>query len=78
MLPKVRRKNKSKQIKLHQTERLLHRKENHQQKETSAYKMGVGGKYLQAIYMIYLKGKTHIYLIVVILYFGIKSSEKRK
>lgn len=77
MLPKVRRKNKSKQIKLHQTERLLHRKENHQQKETSAYKMQ-GGEYLQAIYMIYLKGKTHIYFIVVILYFGIKSSEKRK
>ena len=76
MSPEVRQKIKSKQIKQCQTEKLLHRKENHQQNEKSAYKIQ-GVEYLQAIYLIYLKGKTHI-IYSSDLYFGIKSTEKRK
>lgn len=61
MLPKVRRKNKSKQIKLHQTERLLHRKENHQQKETSAYKMGGGEIFASYLYDIFERKDSYIF-----------------
>lgn len=68
MSPKVRQKIKSKQIKLYQTEKLLHRKENHQQNETSAYKIGGGGIFASYISDVFERKDSYIIYFIAVIY----------